>query len=476
MKFNSRNKRQKSSSGLIVIAIVLVAIATLVFAVFALKPTNLLVDCKVPAIRAAVIPPSTKIQSQIYIDGTPSMNGFVTTSGSRYISTLRTLNTAITEKWQNAQIKFYRFGDNNKNLLPPGDFLKAQTTAFYPKDTASVTDYPFFENSQITDVINSDKITNDNLTFIVTDLTEKSQDMLSIFELLKTKYINSDFAVGILALRSEFNGTVYDVGINNESFIWNTNSLKQKSDPKSYRPFYIIMLGQYANVNYFYERLASSATEILKDSRFVVFDKKLLATPLVLNLKDSQSLDADEFVSSINYSGALIEPNDQEKDKIQLLKLKPTDKPYKYNYKINQQAALPNTIATFARDLKFEIEANYFNSSTKKFEANDEAKDFIKVQEIKFNSQQTEFEVEFSPSKNTNGTYELKANAFLDKLLPLPWLQDWNADEKNAKDGSKTFNVSQLFKGLQELVLTANSDRKASDKLMAKLCFIAEIH
>jgi hypothetical protein len=99
------------------------------------------------------------------------------------------------------------------------------------------------------------------------------------------------------------------------------------------------------------------------------------------------------------------------------------------------------------------------------------------MKQVSFSNRQTELEVELIPSKNADGAYVLNVIAFLDKLPALPWLQDWNADEQNWKDGSKTFNVSQLFKGLHELVVTANiSDRPTSDKLMAKLCFVAEIH
>jgi len=478
MKNNLKSKKNRSlNGGIAIVSIFLVSIAAVFAAAVIFKPINLLVDCKFAITPQVLVAQSKKIQAQIYIDGTPSMNGFVSLGGSRYIRTLRTLSTAINEKWQNSQTKFYRFGDNNKNLLSSENFQQAQTTAFYPKDTASEVGYPFFENSQITDILNTDKATNDGLTLIVTDLTENKQSMLNIFELLKQKYFNSDFAIGILALRSEFNGSVYDVGLNNESFAWNTSSPQQKSDPKFYRPFYIVMLGKYANVNYFYERLEASDKEIIKDGKFIVFDKKLVASPLMLSLKDSPSSESEGLVSSINYNGAWIEPSDQEKDKIQLLKLKPTGKPSKYIYKINQQAALPNTVATFARDIKSEVEANKFSPSTKKFMPDDTAKDFIKVREVKFNNQQTEFEVEVNPSETADGTYELKVSAYLDKLPPLAWLQDWSADEKNWKDGARTFNVAQLFKGLQELVITTNiSDRPTGDKLMAKLCFVAEIH
>jgi len=480
MKINTKNRANKNSGrngGLMIGLIVLVAIITVFAAALIFKPVNLPIDCNIPIASQSLTRQSKQIQAQIYIDGTPSMNGFVAFSGSRYIRTLRTLSTAIDEKWQNAQTKLYRFGDNNKKLLSSGDFQQAQTAAFYPKDAANERGYPFFENSQITDVINADKATNDSLTLIITDLTENKQNMLNVFESLKQRYINADFAVGILSLRSEFNGLVYDVGLNNESFTWNTNSPQQKSDPKSYRPFYIIMLGKYANVNYLYERLEASDKEVVKDGKFVIFDKKLISSPVVLNLNSSPSLASEGIVSNINYNGVSIELNDQEKDKIHLLKLKPVDKTYKYTYKINQQAVLPNTVATFARNIKYEVEANRFDPSTKKFVRDDEAKDFIKLREVSFSNQQTEFEVEFILSKNADGVYGLNLLAFLDKLPSLPWLQDWNADEKNWKDGSKTFNVAQLFKGLHELVVTANiSDRPTSDKLMAKLCFVAEIH
>ncbi|MFM7854081.1 MAG: hypothetical protein ACKO96_19710, partial [Flammeovirgaceae bacterium] len=63
---------------------------------------------------------------------------------------------------------------------------------------------------------NSSKPSKDGLTIIVTDLTEKSQNMNPIISTLKEKYINAGFAVGILAQRSEYKGKLYDVGLNNE--------------------------------------------------------------------------------------------------------------------------------------------------------------------------------------------------------------------------------------------------------------------
>jgi hypothetical protein len=478
------NGRGKSSSrrrnnGFVIIVIVLMAIAAMFAAAFLLKPKALVIDCNVPAVPQNVQfrEHSKKIQAKVYVDGTPSMNGFVAIEGSRYARALRSLNTAITGKWKEAQIQFYRFGDDRRDLLTPADFLNAQKPIFYPKTPEDVTaNYPWFVNSQINNVVKADKPTNDSLILIVSDMTENNQNMRDVFESLKQKYINAGFAVGLFAQRSQFNGTVYDVGINNDSFDWNTNSPeRKKSGDKSYRPFYILMLGRYANINYFYERLLESEADILESSKFVIFDNRVINSAISLDLQKSPSVNIGGIVSGINYKGAFTELTELESSKVQILRLFP-NKSYNYIYKINQQAALPHTVASFARELEHSVEASKFDTSVKELVKNDAAKQFVEAKELKFNNQETEVEVKFNIDSYADGTYKFIVSSTLDKLPLLSWFKEWSSDESNKNDGARTFNVFQLLNGLHQLVVTANSDRPKNEKLMSKLCFVAEIH
>jgi hypothetical protein len=448
------------------------------------KPFNLAIgDCQISTSPAKPIVASKKILAEVFVDGTPSMNGFVAFKDSQYSNTLKTLSTAISEKWQRDQTKFYRFGDNVRDLIPSANFQQARTAAFYPTEAGSENGYPFFTGSEIIDVFkNSSKPSDDSFTVIVTDLTEKAQNMSPIISTLKDKYINAGFSVGILAQRSEYKGKIYDVGLNNEQYDWDTNDPKRKSDPKFYRPFYIVMIGRYANVNYFYERLKESDKDIIKDSKFVIFDQRLTSEPFLLSAKESASLEPDGIISSINYNGVLIEPTNQEqKERVQLLRLKP-DTAYKYSFKTSKSALLQNTLPPLSdtSQIKTKIEANLVDSLSKKFVAYDQAKELVELTNVKFSNEandKTEFELKFNPKKNTpEGIYAINLSSFIEKPAALNWLSEWSADEKNGKDGSKTFNVGQLFNGLKELVVTANSDLPDSDKLISKFCFIAEIH
>ena len=180
MKNNPKNRASRSSgqsntgSSLIVI-VILVAIAALFAASIIFKPTNLAIaDCQIPPSAAKPIIAAKKIRAEVFVDGTPSMNGFVAFKDSRYSNTLKTLNTAISEKWQSDQTKFYRFGDNVRDLIPSANFQQARTAAFYPTEAGNENGYPFFTDSEIIDVFkNSGKPSDDSLTVIVTDLTEK---------------------------------------------------------------------------------------------------------------------------------------------------------------------------------------------------------------------------------------------------------------------------------------------------------------
>jgi hypothetical protein len=471
-------------SSFVVVILILVVIVALFAASIIFKPTNLAIaDCQIPTVAVRPIVASKKIRAEIFVDGTPSMNGFVAFKDSRYSNTLKTLNTAISEKWQSDQTKFYRFGDNVRDPIPSANFQQARTAAFYPTEAGNENGYSFFVNSEIIDVFkNSGKPSDDSLTIIVTDLTEKAQNMNPIISTLKDKYINAGFSVGILAQRSEYKGKVYDVGLNNEQYDWDTNAPNRKSDPKFYRPFYIVMIGRYANVNYFYERLKESDKDIIKDSKFVIFDQRLISEPFLLNLEESPSLEPEGITNIINYSGVVIEPNSQaQKEQIQLLRLKP-DTSYKYSFKTSKSALLQNTLATFGdvSQIKTKIDASRVDSLSKKFVPYDRSQKLVKLGNVKFSNEtndKTEFELQFNPNKNTSeGIYAINLSNFIEKPASLNWLSEWSADEKNGGDGSKTYNVSQLFYGLKELVVTANSDRPDSDKLISKFCFIAEIH
>lgn len=249
---------------------------------------------------------------------------------------------------------------------------------------------------------NSGKPSDDSLTIIVTDLTEKAQNMNPIISTLKDKYINAGFSVGILAQRSEYKGKIYDVGLNNEQYDWDT--AKKNSDPKFYRPFYILMIGRYANVNYFYERLKESGKDIIKDSKFVIFDQRLTSEPFLLSVKESASLEPEGLITNINYNGVLIEPTNQDqKERIQLLRLKP-DASYKYSYKTSKSALLQNTLATLGdtSQIKPKIEASRVDPLSKKFVTYEQAQELVELANVKFINEandKTEFELKFNPKK-----------------------------------------------------------------------------
>ena len=490
MKVNPKNKGSRGSGqsnvgSSLVVVIVLVLIAALFAASIIFKPTNLAIaDCQIPTVATRPIVASKKIRTEVFVDGTPSMNGFVAFKDSRYSNTIKTLNRAIPQILPSDQTKFYRFGDNDRKSIESANFQQAQTAAFYPTDADSENGYPFLVDSKIIDVFtNSDKPSDDSLTIIVTDLTEKAQNINPIITTLKDRYINAGFSVGILAQRSKYKGKIYDVGSTNEQYKWDTDDLLHKSDPKYYRPFYIVMIGRYANVNYFYERLKESDKEIIKDSKFVIFDQRLTSEPFLLSLKESPSLEPEGVTNSINYSGVVIEPTSQaQKEQIQLLRLKP-DTSYKYSFKTSRSALLQNTLATFgdASQIKTKVDASRVDSLSKKFVPYDQAQELVKLGNVKFSNEandKTEFELQFNPNKNTpEGIYAINLSSFIEKPASLNWLSEWSVkEEKSGKDGAKTFNVYELFDGLRGLVVTANSDRPESDKLISKFCFVAEIH
>jgi hypothetical protein len=158
-----------------------------------------------------------------------------------------------------------------------------------------------------------------------------------------------------------------------------------------------------------------------------------------------------------------------------MLRLLP-EKIYKYRYRIDQQAALPHSAATFARAVNYTVDSDWFDPAIKEFRKDNSAKQFVQFKEVQFNNQQTEFEIIFSPNKDTNGVYKFTLISYIDRLLPIPWFKEWSSNESNKSNGARTFNVEQLLNSLHQLVITANKERSVEEKLMSKFCFVAEIH
>jgi hypothetical protein len=214
-------------------------------------------------------PLSTQLDIDIYIDATKSMEGFVTPGYSTYYAQiLRLLESASTTGWANSNVKFFEFG-SDITPLPGRDYLKATRGDFYITKAYSKETY-------IEKVLRHAQ--SEHLTIIVTDLFQHNSDVNLLSGLLKDRYLKNNLAVGILGIRSEFNGEVYDIGPNRDHFPYKHIDLNK---PEALRPFYILVLGKYADIEHYYQKLLLSGLKDYPEEirEFVIFSP-FLANPL----------------------------------------------------------------------------------------------------------------------------------------------------------------------------------------------------
>ena len=186
-----------------------------------------------------LLPPTENLQVDIYLDATLSMKGFTETdSFSYYQQTIPLLESSVINTLRGEKV-FYKFG-NKSEVLKDRDFLQSQKPAFY-------ADANFNTKTLIENVL--ENANPQNLTIVVTDLFQDNADVNQLSEKIKSKFITANLAVGILGIKSQFNGTVYDVGSNNYSFPYKTG------DEATYRPFYILAFGSHSNIARYFDAL-----------------------------------------------------------------------------------------------------------------------------------------------------------------------------------------------------------------------------
>src|SRR4029078_13472765 len=101
--------------------------------------------------------------------------------------------------WKNADIKFFKFGQ----IIKPIDrnqFLSAKNNLQFYREPG------IFKNTYIDSVVkNTD---SKRLSVLITHLFQNEGDVNTMVEKIKEKCFANNIAVGILGIKTDFNGTV----------------------------------------------------------------------------------------------------------------------------------------------------------------------------------------------------------------------------------------------------------------------------
>lgn len=174
--------------------------------------------------------PSQHILVRFYLDATSSMRGFAKpNSGREYASFVQRLEQVLAFGWSDGKSECYQAGGLIKKSSSGQCYLLAKQAGFYSlagKEDVTRIDLVLAQPRQV-----------GQIDVVVTDLYQDEVDLGGLFRALRTHVFGSGQVLGIVATRSEFDGSVHDIGMEKLTCRF-TGS----------RPVYALVVGQRADV------------------------------------------------------------------------------------------------------------------------------------------------------------------------------------------------------------------------------------
>lgn len=423
--------------------------------------------------------PLNNLAVNVYIDGTPSMEGYVNVTNSRYARTLdnlfnlleqRTPLTLTGESNNKPAINYLRLGRNAGELAQPlsgSQHLRAANKEFY--DGSS---FPALEVTEIDAAIAATE--PEELTIIVTDLYQADQYVNQVVSDIEER-LNTipQGAVGVIGLRSEFNGTVYTEALSGASSFQYSNSAPT-------HPFYVLLIGRVDEVSFYMNVLK----ELSEESGFndgvelVLFSpERIHKTAPVFQKQDT--LPGVRVPSHKMSYGRLVRI-DLKDDTVQPVVLKNKDAlTLPFNISV---ASIENVF--HPSSLNPDITRNHqsFNPSSKEFapKNNPDLDNALAVINPSLSTENLSFELAVDPTSfKPPGIYFYTLDATVapsngsDRSIVQTWAT-WSsdgADPQSNTDGSRTHNLDNLLQGLSEMTLAKMRQDNIS---LGQYCYLVQ--
>jgi hypothetical protein len=391
------------------------------------------------------------LKVDIFFDATLSMKGFVSTqASSSYQQTVPLLERGVIEGWNGGQATFYKFGDIIAPL-PGRDYLDAVRPAFYG-------DSKYNRKTLIEQVI--DQAKPDHLTVIVTDLFQNNADVNQLSDKLKKKFIANKLAVGVYAIRSQYNGTVYDVGPDGYSFNYVSGD-----KPDTNRPFYLLAFGSHADIQHYFDVLGGSGLSVFPEKHVLIFSRHLTERPTSFAGAKLKTADRISEISSSNLLS-----HEYTGDRVKAFKINKGVANAKFSLEVPYTSPLAN-VMTHGGELTSEITAWKGEETGSKELApveNPQAQKALSVaarllpEQSPFDKLELEAEVKAGELRDA-GIYRYRV-VLRPSGYALPgWIKQWNMRDEEIRlwhqrpqnfNGAKTYNLENFLGTLQGAVLS----------------------
>lgn len=447
----------------------------------------------------------------IHLDGSDSMLGYVTTPNSNYARTLEILaNTMIPSS--NINVKYHRIGDNK--TITRNDFTKdAKLTKFYDSSDGTYKAV----SSPIQSAITPPAPDKEKLTVIVSDL--EGDDAGTISSALSKYYLNEgrkNYTVGIWAVKSQFNGTVFDPNTGGAKFTYNTEG----KSPQNYRPFYVLFVGEYDQIVDSFNEIKKLDSQLQEYSEMFIFPSQNILKEAI-NLGNSATIQQNSTlpetgdlarIFTIEDKNVVVMPQNQNEDSYDLMEvIAPTDMQPKITYAVpfpqlanndnnnysllindnnlitqtkvftfdpssqNIEPEIEEKIATESTESQELITENQENNTTEKKpegkqnfleNSSNNLRQALIVDNLKLTEDKQNLEFIANLNLNNLSTpqiYLFEVDLILDDVTSLDWWNDWSVSSGERGNGAKTQNLSIFMNKLKSLSLDTfkNNDNQA---------------
>ncbi|AGY56465.1 hypothetical protein GKIL_0218 [Gloeobacter kilaueensis JS1] len=199
---------------------------------------------------------SQNLQARLFVDGTDSMRGFVNATGAttRYQQLLRALEDGL-QQFPQVQRQSFKFGTSVAAVPSERrlNVLAGKNQDFY-KGVGLYT--------ELEQVLNDRYLPSRSgqLGVIVTDLFQRDTDVTSLIRLLKNRYLQKGWVVGIVGVESAFDGVVFDL-----------DTEQAKKSIRANRPVYALVLGSYVDVAHYFDGINQADSNLQKQAQFLIF-------------------------------------------------------------------------------------------------------------------------------------------------------------------------------------------------------------
>jgi hypothetical protein len=437
--------------------------------------------CEIPNVNTAntqTLSKSNNLNVAIYLDGSGSMLGYVKDGESNYTKALQSIRQ-VFELTGQLPVQYYRIGNPMQTITSNDYYSYGGTSVFYDGSNAK-----FKQVSSPIDAAIIPTVKNQpKMTVIITDLQQNSGDVTRLNKKIQDTYFNSenkDYAVGVWAVKSQFNGNIY-IDKNNQlaAFPYNSGTTTEK-----FRPFYVLFIGPYQDVKYYFDELQkytqgqSLANQEI--SKLMIFHPDyILEQVLKLETLPTTPQGITRTVSLVKDGVAASQVNQGNYELLQI------DSRQQDNLSINYSVKLsPSAYSLFVdpNSLNLSLKAEKFDKFAKEFTEIDSSADISQAIEFKDwqimpQENKLQFTSVIQPNKFPEpGVYTLQFDIVTSTLQVPDWWKQWDWQTKSSdKDGSKTNGLYDFLNNLKIRTESMKADKtnNSEDKqwLLGRLCY-----